>query len=87
MSQLEEIRLINEAQIKYLQKMGKITKRNEIIREMLQDEGVFFKINEITAYVILEDIGVEKDKIILVYSKLKSYDNYLSYKGNLENNN
>ena len=54
---------------------------------MLQDEGVFFKINEITAYVILEDIGVEKDKIILVYSKLKSYDNYLSYKGNLENNN
>ena len=40
MTQLNELRLINEANIQYLKKINENFKRNEIIKEILNDEGI-----------------------------------------------
>ena len=74
--QLHDIRLMNDTMILYLKKMGKSSKRNEIINNILNDDSCFFKMNKEDAHIILEDIGIEKDKINLIYSNLISSDNY-----------
>lgn len=74
--QLQDIRLMNDTMILYLKKMGKSSKRNEIINNILKDDSCFFKMNKEDAYIILEDIGIGKDKINLIYSNLTSSDNY-----------
>ena len=74
--QLQDIRLMNDTMILYLKKMGKSSKRNEIINNILNDDSCFFKMNKEDAHIILEDIGIEKDKINLIYSNLISSDNY-----------
>lgn len=76
MTQLQEIKLMNESMILYLKKIGKNTQRNEIISKILKDDTCFFKINKDDAYIILQDIGIAKDKIDLLYSNLISNDNY-----------
>ena len=75
MTQLEQIKLMNEIMILYLNKIGRNSERNEIIRKILNDENCFFKINKEDAYTILEDIGISKDKIELIYSELTSSEN------------
>ncbi len=74
--QLQDIRLMNDTMILYLKKMGKSSKRNEIINIILKDDSCFFKMNKEDAHIILEDIGIEKDKVNLIYSNLTSSDNY-----------
>ena len=73
---LQDIRLMNDTMILYLKKMGKSSKRNEIINIILKDDSCFFKMNKEDAHIILEDIGIEKDKVNLIYSNLTSSDNY-----------
>lgn len=76
MTLLQEIRLMNEAMILYLKKIGKCSKRNEIISNILNDETCFFKMEKNDAYIILEDIGIAENNISTIYSKLISSDTY-----------
>lgn len=76
MTNLQEIKLMNESMILYLTKIGKSSKRNEIIRKILNDDTCFFKLTKNDAYMILEDIGIAKEKIDAMYSKLISSDSY-----------
>ena len=58
MIKIQQVKLMNETTILYLKKLGKSTKRNEIVNNILEDEACFFKINKNDAYIILKDIGV-----------------------------
>ena len=76
MTNIQQVKLMNETTILYLKKIGKNTKRNEIVNKILEDEACFFKINKIDAYIILKDIGVSENKLDEVYSELISKKNY-----------
>lgn len=76
MTQLQEIKLMNETMIVYLKKTGQSSKRNEIISNILKDDACFFKINKDDAFMILEDVGISKDKINNIYLNLISSDTY-----------
>ncbi len=80
MLQIQSIRLMNESQIAYLKQLGKDSRRNEIIKKILEDDACFFKIKKEDACLILEDIGVSNDKINSIYAQLTSYDNYFELK-------
>ncbi len=76
MTQLNELRLINDSNILYLKKINKSYKRNEIIKNILNDETCFFKMNKNDAYIILHDIGILDNQIDNIYQKLISYDEF-----------
>ena len=76
MSQLSELRLINDSNILYLKKINRSYKRNEIIKNILNDETCFFKMNKNDAYIILQDIGILDNQIDNIYQKLISSDEF-----------
>ena len=76
MTQLNELRLINDSNILYLKKINRSYKRNEIIKNILNDETCFFKMNKNDAYIILQDIGTLDNQIDTIYQKLISYDEF-----------
>ena len=76
MTNIQQVKLMNETTILYLKKLGKNTKRNEIVNNILEDEACFFKLNKNDSYIILKDIGVSESKIDEVYSELISKNNY-----------
>ena len=45
--ELKEIRLMNESMIKYLESIGKNAQRNIIIKNILEDEKCFQKLDKI----------------------------------------
>ncbi len=67
---LRNLRLMNESMILYLKKLGKSTKRNEIIRNILKYNNCFLKMKEEDAKDMLKSIGVEEDRLDLVYSEI-----------------
>lgn len=89
MTQLNEIRVMNDTMILYLKKLGKDTRRNEIINKILEDESCFFKMNKDDAYVILNDVGIKNQNIDNIYSELISNDVFydLYKKGKIDKNN
>ena len=76
MTQLSELRLINDSNILYLKKINRSYKRNEIIKNILNDETCFFKMNKNDAYMILQDIGILDNQIDNVYQNLISSDEF-----------
>ena len=76
MTQLNELRLINEANIQYLKKINENFKRNEIIKEILNDDSCFFKMNKDEAYMLLSEIGILDEHIENIYQKLISTDEF-----------
>ena len=70
MTIIDELRLMNETTILQLDKRGIDSKRNEIIKLILNDEKCFSKMNKNEAYDVLEDIGISKDRLRKVYQKL-----------------
>lgn len=76
MTQLSELRLINDSNIIYLKKINRSYKRNEIIKNILNDETCFFKMNKNDAYIILQDIGILDNQIDNIYQKLISSDEF-----------
>ena len=76
MTQLNELRLINEANIQYLKKVNENFKRNEIIKEILNDDACFFKMNKDEAYMLLSEIGILDEHIENIYQKLISTDEF-----------
>lgn len=73
---INELRLMNETTIIYLKKLNKNTRRNEIIKEILKDEACFFKMKKEDALVVLEDVGVSKNKLEEIYSEVIATDNF-----------
>lgn len=81
MTQLSELRLINDSNILYLKKVNRSYKRNEIVKNILNDEACFFKMNKNDAYIILQDIGILSEQIDIIYQKLiSSYEFYRLFK-------
>ena len=76
MTQLNELRIINEANIQYLKKINENFKRNEIIKEILNDDACFFKMNKDEAYMLLSEIGILDEHIENIYQKLISTDEF-----------
>lgn len=74
MTQLNELRIMNDTMIQYLKKIGMNCSRYELIKKILSDDACFFKIDKEDAYIILEDIGIENNQIEETYSKLISSD-------------
>lgn len=88
MTQINEIKIMNDTMILYLKKLGMNYRRNEIISKILEDESCFFKMDKEDAYIILKDIGIQNENIDNVYSKLISYDLYFDlYKNGKINEN
>lgn len=82
MTQLSELRLINDSNILYLKKLNRSYKRNEIIKNILNDETCFFKMNKNDAYMILKDIGILDNQIDTIYQKLISFNEFYNlYEG------
>ena len=73
---VKQLRLMNDSMILYLKKIGKSIERNEIVGKILEDDTCFFKMKQDDACLILEDIGIAKDKINLIYSELISKNSY-----------
>lgn len=76
MTQLNEVKIMNDTMILYLKKLGMSYERNEIIRKILEDESCFFKMKKEDAYIILKDIGIQNENIDNIYSNLISNDVY-----------
>ena len=76
MTQLSELRLINDSNILYLKKINRSYKRNEIVKNILDDEACFFKMNKKDAYIVLQDIGILSEQIDIIYQKLISSDEF-----------
>ena len=70
--ELKEIRLMNESMIKYLESIGKNAQRNIIIKNILEDEKCFQKLDKEDDYMILKDIGISSEKIDYIYLNLVS---------------
>lgn len=89
MTQLNELKIMNDTMILYLKKLGANYERNNIINKILNDETCFFKMSKEDAVLILNDIGIQ-DNIENIYSKLISsdlfYELYKKGKINLDNN-
>lgn len=87
MTQLNEIKIMNDTMIVYLKKLGINYQRNEIIKKIFADDACFFKMNKDDAILILHEVGI-KDNIEEVYAKLISSDVYydLYKKGKINEN-
>ena len=75
MTQLNEIRIMNDTMIVYLKKMGINYQRNELIKKILSDDACFFKMNKEDAFAVLGSVGI-RDNIEEIYEKLISSDVY-----------
>lgn len=64
--------IMNEAMIKLLKDKNANYEKNLKIKKYLEDETIFFKINKLNAYKILQCVGVKKENIEAVYKKLIS---------------
>lgn len=81
MTQLDEIRIMNDTMINYLKKLGINAKKNETIQKIFEDDACFFKMNKQDAVLILNEVGI-KENIEEIYSNLVSHDTFY----NLYNN-
>lgn len=72
MDEFVVIKVMNEAMIKLLKSKNENCNTNLKIKEFLQDEAFFFKINKNNAYKILLSVGVKKEQLEQTYQKLIS---------------
>ena len=75
MTTLDDIILMNETKIIYRKNKNIDYRRNQIVKKILEDESCFFKIKKEDAYMILNDIGINKN-VDKVYSDLISKNIY-----------
>ena len=89
MNEFKVIAVMNEAMLKLLKDKNKNYEKNLEIEKKLEDESLFFKINQLEAYEILENVGVKQEKLNLVYKKLIAPDVFydLVNKGKIDENN
>lgn len=74
MNEFEIIDVMNEAMLNLLKNKNANYEKNMKIKEYLKDEALFFKINKLNAYEILQNVGVKQEQLENVYKKLTSSD-------------
>ncbi len=67
MRQIEELRVLNDATINYLKALNLDFKRNVIISKILEDDKCFSKMKKNEVYEILEEIGIRREYLNVVY--------------------
>lgn len=73
MTQLNELRIMNDTMIIYLKKLGIDCQRNYIVKNILEDDSCFYKMSKEDAILILKEIGVQSN-IENIYAELTSSD-------------
>ena len=76
MNELKVIKVMNEAKIEILQENRDNYEEHLKIKQILEDEACFFKLEKLKAYDILRSVGVKENKIEEVYKKLIMPDVY-----------
>lgn len=74
------IKIMNEAMLRLKRSKKEHCKRNEKIKEFLEDESLFFKIRKEIAIKVLINVGVKEEKLEETYQKLiekNMYDNLI----------
>ena len=88
MDEFKVIVVMNEAMLEMLKDRNENYEKNLKIKQYLEDEAFFFKIDKLKACKVLQKVGVKKDKLEDVYKKLISpkifYD--LLHKGKINEN-
>lgn len=74
MNELRIIDVMNEAMLKVLKEKNADYEKNLMIKNLLKDEAVFFKIDKSKAYEILKNVGVKQEQLENFYKKLISSD-------------
>lgn len=86
MDEFKVIVVMNEAMLKLLKDKNFNYEENLKIKEYLEDETIFFKIDKVKAYNILQKVGIKQENLENVYKKLISpsvfYD--LLHKGKIK---
>lgn len=72
MNEFEVVVIMNEAMIKLLKDKNANYEENLKIKKFLEDETIFFKVEEEKAYKILQKVGVKQEMLENVYKKLTS---------------
>ncbi len=72
MDEFKVIVVMNEAMLKLLKDKNDNYEENLKIKRCLEDETIFFKINKLEAYKILQNVGVKQEILEEVYKKLTS---------------
>lgn len=72
MDEFKVINVMNEAMLKLLKDKNANYEENLKIRKYLEDETIFFKINKLNAYKILQNVGIRQESLEEVYKKLTS---------------
>ena len=70
------IKVMNESMLRLKKDKNEDYTVHEKVKEVLNDETVFFKITKENAYKVLDSIGVAEDKMEETYKKLISKDMY-----------
>ena len=88
MDEFKVIAVMNEAMLQLLKSKNANYEKNLKIKNYLNDEAFFFKINKLNAIKILKNVGVKQEKLEEVYKKLTSLDvfNDLHNKGKIKLN-
>lgn len=72
MDEFKVIVVMNEAMLKLLKDKNFNYEENLKIKEYLEDETIFFKIDKVKAYNILQKVGIKQENLENVYKKLIS---------------
>lgn len=72
MDEFKVIVVMNEAMLKLLKDKNADYNKNLKIKKYLEDEALFFKIDKLNAYKILQIVGVKQEQLENVYKKLTS---------------
>ena len=72
MDEFKVIVVMNEAMLKLLKDKNNNYEENLKIKKILEDETIFFKIDKLEAYKILQNVGVRQENLESVYKKLTS---------------
>lgn len=72
MDVLKNLMIMNEATIIYKKELGEDSNENKKIKEMLEDEACFFKLDKNIAFKVIEKIGIAKEKVEEVYNEVIS---------------
>ena len=70
MTQLNELRVLNDSTILYLKKTNQNYEKNSIIKNILDDDACFFKMGKDDAHTVLKEVGIRAEEIEEMYKKL-----------------
>ena len=72
MDVLKNLMIMNEATIIHKEELGEDSNENKKIKEILEDEACFFKLDKNIAFKVIEKIGIAREKVEEVYNEVIS---------------